>query len=444
MKSSSIHTLKTPWTTNGYFTAEIFAVLASNPRLTSLSLQSSIYNSSLLTIIAQSPSVTSLTLSPPIRVVRPLLAMRSLTELNVFLDFTTEFCETLRTLTHPPPLTSLHIRVDEATNSRISNECARLISQRFPQLRSLHLITYVELSAFDVLPCVEEFSHSLPFSNSYGFTRESLAAFLSRVPALVSLNMHIYMEKKGEGWGDILASSCPHLKSLVLNAAVDAKNLHALSALSLTSLFITSPCLVNRAVWEPVGRLHTLRSLRMSSPDTFVLADAQQFASLHSLTELELYTAFGDPENKAAVFLLRALPALSVLHVSRFELTSELAHAIVEHPSLRDGCVGRCDKDDSTALSFIVSHSKSVTSLHSDRHNITLDCVQRNVHLLSTNLFHFCPELTSDWRATQNGNSNVSMSNAIVVCFTIGNASVCCSRRIVRMRTVQFVTRFCL
>lgn len=77
-------------------------------------------------------------------------------------------------------------------------------------------------------------------------------------------------------------------------------------------------------------------------------------------------------------------------------LTDDLAHAFARHPSLtRLNLFFYTTPDPSVALTALVSSSKTISSLtiqpsgYSDA-LVPLQCMQRNVHLLETNLFDWC------------------------------------------------------
>jgi hypothetical protein len=108
-----------------------------------------------------------------------------------------------------------------------------------------------------------------------------------------------------------------------------------------------------------------------------------------------------DPEEeaKAVELLLQSCPLLQDLRLEFSLLNARLAHSLAQHPSLSSLSLRLTRITRSTALTSIISESRFISSFtlefdYSSRPvSVPLECLQRNVHLLNTNLFDYCDEI---------------------------------------------------
>lgn len=231
-------------------------------------------------------------------------------------------------------------------------------------------------------------------------THVSITAFLhcrQQLQHVCLLHACTHMSRSGRGSAASrlgscsLASSCPHLTHLAFHCAcysVLSSDIEALYPLPLTTLSLGRPFhypKVDLHALQAIGRMLTLRSLALAyccSP-IFPMEGARALSSLSSLTQLTFKV--DKVEDTAVELLLHSLPMLEHLDLTISGLTASLAHTLAHHPSLSHLSLSSKYRADP---SKIISESKSISSLTVERsHHVSLDGLQKNVHLLHTNLF---------------------------------------------------------
>lgn len=351
---------------------------------------------------ARSTTLTSIDFSCVLEhtLIASLIRMPSLTHLGAQVDsidvISRAFQSSSSLSARPSPLISLKLNVFQEVDTK---EIAQTISTHFPHLRTLHLDNTVDLSAFQPMLCLED----LECSRCEPLSLPDFTNFTTRMPSLTRLDVPTYLLP--ESWGLALASSCPHLTSLKLRqypylnvSSVFSSDAQALSPLPLTTLSLGG--LVYMSTLKAIGHLLTLRSLSLEKcDDVFQLNGARAISHLPALAKLELRhpsgSTFGN-ETAALELLLQSLHMLEELHLQISALTEDIALSLAHHPSLTRLSLTVDFLPASTALTTIITESKSVSSFTialafgGRLQNMSLEHLQRNVHLLDTNLFDWC------------------------------------------------------
>jgi hypothetical protein len=117
---------------------------------------------------------------------------------------------------------------------------------------------------------------------------------------------------------------------------------------------------------------------------------ARALCSLFALTSLTLHPLSiriaCREDAKAVELLLHSFGMLEDLELSVSVFTDSLTDALATHPSLSHLLLN-FSSDAPDSVCTLLSESSSISALFSNRTAVSLECLQRNVHLLNTNLF---------------------------------------------------------